>query len=84
MFVTNFTSEEISNLVKMQLEDMATWNVQSYAVSGESGMAETYSWKGQELSITWPDENTVRHAKALIDRVMDGETLSAEDMILSK
>ena len=82
MFVTNFTPDEISKLIKSQMEDMSPWNVQSYAVTGKGGYAETYSWKGQELYVMHPDEATVNHAKTLISRVMKGETLTAEDMAL--
>ncbi len=80
MFVTNFTSEAISDLVKMQMDDMSPWNVQNFAVTGKGGYAETYSWKGQELYVSWPNENTVNHAKTLINRVLEGEILTAEDM----
>ena len=82
MFETNFTPEEMSDLVKMQMEDMSPWNVQSFAVSGKGGYAETYSWKGQELYVTWPNEDTVEYAKTLINRVLEGETLTAEDMVM--
>ena len=82
MFATNFSTEEMGVLVKMQVNDMSPWNVQSFAVSGTGGMEETYSWKGQELSVTWPNEASVRYAKTLINRVLNGETLTAEDMIM--
>ena len=84
MFATNFTTEEMSALVKLQMNDMSPWNVQSFAVSGTGAMEETYSWKGQPLSVTWPNEDTVRYAKTLINRVLDGETLTAEDMVMPK
>ncbi len=80
MFATNFTAEEISALVKMQMEDMTPWNIQSFAVTGKGGYAETYSWKGQELYVMHPNEDTVNHARTLISRVLNGETLTAEDM----
>ncbi len=80
MFATNFTAEEISTLVKMQMEDMTPWNVQSFAVTGKGAYAETYSWKGQELYVMHPNENAVNHAKTLINRVLEGETLTAEDL----
>ena len=82
MFETSFTPDEISNLVKMQMEDMTGWNIQSFAVDGTGGYAETYSWKGQELYVTWPNENSVTFAKNLIARVLDGETLTAEDTVM--
>lgn len=82
MFVTNFSAEEISALVKMQLSDMATWNVQSFAVTGTGAYGETYSAPGEELYVMWPNEDTVEFAKDLIGRVMDGQTLTAEDVVM--
>lgn len=80
MFVTNFTAEEISDLVKMQMNDMTPWNVQSYAVTGKGGSEETYSWKGELLYVMWPNQDTVDHAKELINRVLKGEVLTEADM----
>ncbi len=69
MFVTNFHPEEISDLVKMQLSDMASWDVQTYAVDGKGSMEWCYSWSDYKLSVSIPDVNTVNHAKILINRV---------------
>lgn len=82
MFVTNFTPEEIGDLVKMQMEDMTPWTVNSFAVTGKGGYAETYSWKGQELYVMHPNEATVNQAKTLISRVLKGEILTAEDTVI--
>ena len=84
MFATNFTPDEISDLVKMQMENMTSWNIHSIAVDGTGGYAETYSWKGQELYVTWPNQNSVTFVQDLIDRVIGGEILAAEDVIMPK
>ncbi len=82
MFVTNFTLEDISSLVKMQLGDMASWNVQSYAITGRGDSQLTYSDPGKKLSVMWPDEDSVAYANVLIKRVMDGETITEADMTM--
>lgn len=84
MFVTDFTSEEISSLVKMQLRDMASWNVQSFAVTGSGDMQETYSAPGQKLYVMRPNEDVVAYASTLVGKVMNGETLTADDMVMPK
>lgn len=84
MFKTSVTMDEISMLVKMQLEDMAKWNVQSYAVIGTGGSETTYSSPGHRAYVMWPNENAVAHASALIEKVMSGQVLTAQDMILPK
>lgn len=79
MFVTNLSSEEIADIVKMQVNDMATWNVQSFAVTGRGDYQETYSWKGENLYVMWPNEDMVQYAINLVDRVFNGEILTEED-----
>lgn len=80
MFVTSVSMEDISSLVKMQLTDMASWNIQSYAVTGKTGGAVTYSAPGQNLSVMFVNEEMVAHASALIRKVMDGQILTAQDL----
>lgn len=81
MFTTNMTSEEIASLVKMQLSDGASWNVQSFAVSGKGGKQYTYSMPNARSYVMVPDETQVSYAKLLIDKTMDGVILTEEDMI---
>ena len=73
-FVTSLSQEQISALVRMQLGDLANWDIQSYTVTG-SGAKSTkcYSAKGQSLYVMKPDENSVNEAKALIAAVLGGE-----------
>lgn len=80
MFVTNITSEEISALVKMQLEDMPSWDVKSYAVTGRGDSARTYSMPGVNAYVMHPNQETVDQATELIDKVMSGEVLTDEDV----
>lgn len=80
MFETDMSSDEITKLVKMQLNDMASWNIHSYAVSGTGSMGITYSMPGTELYITKPDQATIDHAAQLIDRVLSGKTISDDDV----
>ncbi|MBR2937706.1 MAG: LCP family protein [Oscillospiraceae bacterium] len=84
MFATSLSTEEISSLVKMQLSDMASWNMRSYSVTGNSDYKETYSAPGQELYVIWPDENSVNHAQELCKKVMHGEILTDADMTPAK
>lgn len=80
MFATNISMDEISQLVKMQLGDMASWNIVSYAVTGTGGSAITYSDPGHYLYVTYPDESTVAYAQDLIRRVVEGEILTDADV----
>lgn len=73
-FVTSFSQEQISALVRMQLGDLASWDIQSYTVTGSGAKSsKCYSAKGQSLYVMKPDENSVNEAKALIATVLGGE-----------
>lgn len=80
MFTTNISTEEIGSLVKMQLGDMAKWNIQSYAVTGRGGSQKTYSMPGSNAYVMYPDEETVDHASALIEAVLAGDIITEEDV----
>ena len=78
MFATNFDMNDLSKLVKMQLDDMASWHIVSYAVTGYGDSRETCSAPGEYLYVTIPDQDSVDRAIELIDMVMDGKTLPDE------
>ena len=73
-FVTSFSQDQISALVRMQLSDFAEWNIESYTVTGSSGSStKCYSAKGQKLYVMKPDEASVAKAKEMIAAVLGGE-----------
>ena len=73
-FVTSLSQEQISALVRMQLSDLSSWDIQSYGVTGTGAKStKCYSAKGQSLYVMKPDENSVNEAKALIAAVLGGE-----------
>lgn len=84
MFRMNLQMEEISQLVKMQLNDMASWEISSYSVKGRGDqtgvMAYTYSAPGEPLWVLPPDYDTVEHASKLIEKVASGQILTQEDL----
>ena len=82
MFVTDMSMNDISRLVKMQLNDMATWNVVSYAVTGyNSSSTETYSSPGHDLYVMDVNQEAVDFGSELIDRVIAGDILTDADTV---
>ena len=81
-FKTNVPQEDLSALVKMQLGDMAEWNVQMYAITGTGDNKTSYSLPNLSTYVMIIDPATVDHAKTLIDMVYDGETIEEEDLVL--
>ena len=78
MFHMNVPTEMISNLMKMQLSDMAQWNIVSYSAKGTYATLECYSVPGMLLSVVEPSYSSVRKASRLIDMVYAGELLTEE------
>ncbi len=77
MFSTSMPSDIFSKLINMQVSDMATWNVQSYAVTGYGGMDSTIAGVA---SVMYPNDSTVAKASDLIGKVLDGKTLTEADV----
>lgn len=73
-FVTSFSQDQISALVRMQLSDLADWDIESYTVTGTSSTStKCYSAKGQKLYVMKPDDASVNKAKEMIASVLGGE-----------
>ena len=73
-FVTSFSQDQISALVRMQLSDLAEWDIENYTVTGSSSSStKCYSAKGQKLYVMKPDESSVNKAKELIASVLGGD-----------
>lgn len=79
-FETNLTSKQIQALVKMQMDDMASWNVLTYSVTGTDAKESTYSSPGHTAYVMIPDDSTVQKAIKLVDKVCAGEELTKADL----
>lgn len=69
-FQTNIKQDEISILVKNQLNNMSSWTVKSNALKGSGTMSATYSMGSQKLYVMIPNSNSVLEAKEKIKEVM--------------
>ncbi len=74
---TTLSPEDISSLVKMQLNDGADWNIVSVNATGTNSSQYTYSYSSKALSCILPDEESVATIKKLYKQVMDGKTIAA-------
>ena len=78
-FVTSFSQDQISALVRMQLSDFAEWAIESYTVTGTSSSStKCYSAKGQKLYVMKPDDASVSTAREMIASVLGGEGTVAD------
>lgn len=78
-FVTSFSQDQISALVRMQLSDFAEWDIESYTVTGTSSSStKCYSAKGQKLYVMRPDDSSVSKAREMLASVLGGEGTVAD------
>jgi LCP family protein required for cell wall assembly len=65
-FQTNASKDELSNLIKQQLDSVGQWKTESISVDGTGSKSSTYSMGRQALYVMVPDMNTVNLAKTAI------------------
>ena len=70
-FETNLTMDDITNLVKMQIDNMSPWHIESYNVDGTGASLPTYSYPNQNLYVMNPDMNSVAVAIERLNEVLE-------------
>ena len=66
---TNMSTNDMTSLVQMQLSDMASWNIESFALDGYSAY-DMSAIMGQELYVYKPYYDSIDEAKELISDIM--------------
>ena len=79
MFATSMSYEELAKLVRLQLTDGGSWNINNYATTGGSSNT-CYSMPGWNLYVMYENENSVGQATKLFNAVLAGEHLTPGDM----
>ncbi|MCL2865140.1 MAG: LCP family protein [Lachnospiraceae bacterium] len=69
-FETNMPRDQIAQLARMQLSDMAEWTITSYTTTGNSSMGETFSMPGHMLYIINMNPYSIEEARDLIRETM--------------
>lgn len=72
-FETNMSQNEISALIKNQLDKNPSWTFEQYSLDG-TGSTEMCAELGDAAYVMIPDENTVSLAKEKIDAVINGSS----------
>lgn len=68
---TNISYNDISDLIRMQLNDMSSWSIKTISVSGTGTSKPSYASGGEVLYVMIPDMSTVEQAKKEIDAVLN-------------
>ena len=69
---TNMTQEEMAKFIKMQLNDGASWTIESQSASGNGDTQACYSSGDQPLYVMWPDEAVVQSISAKMNEILNG------------
>lgn len=84
-FETNMSANDIKSLIQMQIDDMSSWDIQSYRLDGDPSQKSsqlatigTVTTPGG-LYITVPYEESLRQSQQYIDSVVSGEILKIEE-----
>lgn len=72
-FITNLKTEDITNFIKMQIDDMPSWDIENISLNGTDGFDYTYSYGGTKLYVMIPDNETVINATNKINEILKEE-----------
>ena len=82
MFVTSMPADQIGQLVQMQLIERPSWDIKTFAVTGDNGNDSCWAVGGGKGYVMYPHEDEVEHASDLIGRMLNGEVITDEDLIV--
>ena len=69
-FQTNIEQDDISSLVKDQINNMSSWTIKSNSLTGTGASSSTYSMGSTKLYVMVPNSTSVTSAKEKIDEVL--------------
>ncbi len=72
-FDTNMGSDKITNLIKMQIDEMPSWTISSNSLTGSDANRTTYSYGSQKLYVMIPNQSSVDYASRWIQSILAGE-----------
>ena len=80
-FEASLTREEITDFIRLQLQEQPKWQVKSIAINGTGTMLPTYSMGANlPLYVMIPDEATVAEARAQINAYLSSNVNETETM----
>ncbi len=70
-FVTNMDHDNISKLIKKQIDNNKSWEFINRSLKGNSSYEYTYTYKKSKSDCMIPNEDTVKEAKKTIKEILD-------------
>ena len=76
---TNFTTDELTSLIQMQINDMTKWEILQVQMSGHGKMMTGGAYMpNHKLYYSIPDEESIKKCSDLIKRMIKGEIISVK------
>ncbi len=75
---TSMSMSQIQELIKMQIDEDIDWEIIMVSAEGTDGSAMCYSYAGGELSVVFPDEDSVAEISDMSEAIIAGEILEVE------
>ena len=69
---TSLTMDQLTSLVRMQLDESPKWTISTYAVQTSGAMEYCYSYKGAKLYVGYINKASLNEASRLMREVMEG------------
>lgn len=78
--LTNIDQKSITKLIKKQINNNTSWNIETYSVNGTDASESTYSTGSFKVYVMKPDEKTVMEAKIKLDEVLETNKYNKENI----
>jgi anionic cell wall polymer biosynthesis LytR-Cps2A-Psr (LCP) family protein len=79
-FLTNIDTDDIYALVEKQVDEGGSWNVVKYHLLESGDYQETASMPGQSLYVGWLYDNQVQFVVEQINAVLNGQTITQQEL----
>lgn len=70
-FDTNINPNDFKSLIKLQINDMPSWNIQKNSLNGSDAKAVTYTYGSQMLYVMKQDDESVKEAINKINLILE-------------
>ena len=74
--VTDMPQEVITDLVKLQIEEMPVWDIKTFSVNGKGSSEYTYSIPNYPVYVMIPDDEIVNQAKGYLEQLHNNEIIT--------
>ncbi len=80
MIFTNMSTATITSLIRGQLSNPKSWNIQSYTIDGKTDTKDCTVYNLHNVSVVIPDPDSIDTAKTFIQKTIAGESYDVDDV----